>query len=436
VAAGAIRELRDWGVAQRLMSGELVTHDAFIVMAAALFETLEADVKMAAKQKLAAVVEKSVAPGQLARLTVYCRLLPQIGRVAALADIASSLSEQIREYGRSADLEMVLEDVLVSPEVVPLDKFMVADTLALWKFDQPDKSGFVKIVRIMEQLANEHDLGGDTPSRLALKEMVVASLNGEMAGIRFYSARLLELADSPMLRRIALYNTATAWYMADKPQETLEITEQLIEEYYDVLHLTDKQVIGVSAKTLSDALDHDFDTMDELKRLADTLDLRARALNSIGLKSGLCRLHAMKFYQIAQMPVSLMKVGQDVVDEFLGVLRDPWEARRVIETMLLPIVQEYRLVEYVVPVKAQYAVVLAYCGEIEPARGLIRELKAFAVSDYRREELENQTRLIEKIAVEQPFIARPSIEANVPKVGRNERCPCGSGKKYKKCHGT
>jgi uncharacterized protein YecA (UPF0149 family) len=24
----------------------------------------------------------------------------------------------------------------------------------------------------------------------------------------------------------------------------------------------------------------------------------------------------------------------------------------------------------------------------------------------------------------------------VPKVGRNEVCPCGSGKKYKKCHGV
>jgi preprotein translocase subunit SecA len=23
-----------------------------------------------------------------------------------------------------------------------------------------------------------------------------------------------------------------------------------------------------------------------------------------------------------------------------------------------------------------------------------------------------------------------------PKVGRNEPCPCGSGKKYKKCHGV
>ena len=24
----------------------------------------------------------------------------------------------------------------------------------------------------------------------------------------------------------------------------------------------------------------------------------------------------------------------------------------------------------------------------------------------------------------------------VPKVGRNDLCPCGSGKKYKKCHGA
>jgi len=26
-------------------------------------------------------------------------------------------------------------------------------------------------------------------------------------------------------------------------------------------------------------------------------------------------------------------------------------------------------------------------------------------------------------------------EANAPKVGRNDPCPCGSGKKYKHCHG-
>ena len=35
--------------------------------------------------------------------------------------------------------------------------------------------------------------------------------------------------------------------------------------------------------------------------------------------------------------------------------------------------------------------------------------------------------------------ARPQIaqvKREAPKVGRNDPCPCGSGKKYKKCHGV
>ena len=29
-----------------------------------------------------------------------------------------------------------------------------------------------------------------------------------------------------------------------------------------------------------------------------------------------------------------------------------------------------------------------------------------------------------------------TVERSLPKVGRNDLCPCGSGKKYKHCHGT
>jgi preprotein translocase subunit SecA len=33
--------------------------------------------------------------------------------------------------------------------------------------------------------------------------------------------------------------------------------------------------------------------------------------------------------------------------------------------------------------------------------------------------------------------ARPaSRAAEAPKAGRNDPCPCGSGKKFKKCHGS
>jgi preprotein translocase subunit SecA len=31
---------------------------------------------------------------------------------------------------------------------------------------------------------------------------------------------------------------------------------------------------------------------------------------------------------------------------------------------------------------------------------------------------------------------KPAPVTAAPKVGRNDPCPCGSGKKYKKCHGT
>jgi len=29
-----------------------------------------------------------------------------------------------------------------------------------------------------------------------------------------------------------------------------------------------------------------------------------------------------------------------------------------------------------------------------------------------------------------------TVVRTVPKVGRNDQCPCGSGKKYKHCHGA
>jgi len=33
-------------------------------------------------------------------------------------------------------------------------------------------------------------------------------------------------------------------------------------------------------------------------------------------------------------------------------------------------------------------------------------------------------------------ISHAPIRRDGPKVGRNDPCPCGSGKKYKSCHGS
>ena len=36
---------------------------------------------------------------------------------------------------------------------------------------------------------------------------------------------------------------------------------------------------------------------------------------------------------------------------------------------------------------------------------------------------------------EQPEQSAGTVVRDTPKVGRNDPCPCGSGKKYKACHG-
>ena len=38
------------------------------------------------------------------------------------------------------------------------------------------------------------------------------------------------------------------------------------------------------------------------------------------------------------------------------------------------------------------------------------------------------------VAPQEPVILQPAVRST-PKVGANEPCPCGSGKKYKKCCG-
>jgi preprotein translocase subunit SecA len=35
-----------------------------------------------------------------------------------------------------------------------------------------------------------------------------------------------------------------------------------------------------------------------------------------------------------------------------------------------------------------------------------------------------------------PRAKQETVVRTQPKVGRNDPCPCGSGKKYKKCHGA
>jgi len=67
--------------------------------------------------------------------------------------------------------------------------------------------------------------------------------------------------------------------------------------------------------------------------------------------------------------------------------------------------------------------------------GILSKVQIRAESDV--EAVEEQHRKSEEIPMDfqHKSATNPSEEKQMPRVGRNEACPCGSGKKYKQCHG-
>ena len=54
----------------------------------------------------------------------------------------------------------------------------------------------------------------------------------------------------------------------------------------------------------------------------------------------------------------------------------------------------------------------------------------------RQLQAENEKQMKEKRSLEKEAKQKTPVKRNAPKISRNDPCPCGSGKKYKNCHGA
>jgi len=198
--------------------------------------------------------------------------------------------------------------------------------------------------------------------------------------------------------------------------------------------------------------------VDDIKHLADSLDVLAKALDAQGEFSPFVRIHALKFYDLARAPASLFRVGQDLVDQFISK-RDFDGALNMMETIVLPQLRQWKLADYMITVRSQYAVVLAYCERYSAPEAEMERLEPYkaGLPPLAQKELENQRDLIAQLRTFGPppkwlpppgFLEslaghvarsdRPRVapaRTNKRKIGRNDRCPCESGRKFKHCHG-
>ncbi|MBK1711115.1 hypothetical protein, partial [Marichromatium gracile] len=162
------------------------------------------------------------------------------------------------------------------------------------------------------------------------------------------------------------YNHAIALWKLKRYKEAEALCWKVTDGYYDLFGIRPADVMGKNADVLWKIIKRPENVHEHLKHLADALELYAIILQARGKPTPFIRIHSMKFYNMAGAPESMVRVGQDLADEF--VARKDYEgAREVMEQHVLPIVNTAGLVNRLVQVRSQYAVILALCGRHDDA---------------------------------------------------------------------
>jgi hypothetical protein len=394
-----IRKFNGLGVINVLQGGSMTLHDAYRLLGRNQLKQLPPELRNYAYLVLREVIEPSVINGaNPSRVPLFLKLLPLTGEVRTLVDLSSF--EIFYELGYANHLYDVLEEIGRDPNMEPDDRFWALDSLAYWDLQSDNHELCEKRLAVMQEITTKFEPDIRAITNYYSKRMLLYGKQGNLRQARrsFYKIRLGELEDDH--KRIVKYNLAAVLYHSEVYQESERILVDLIPEYYEALGLELEDVMFKNPPEIQEKLRDQENTLDNLKRLADCLDLYARVRIAQELPFNLARWHALKFYDMSHSVTSLIRTGQDIIEDFLGLLDDPNGARAFIENTLLPIIHKYKLLSYLVPVLGQYAVVLAYCGEIEDAFKQIRTARAYidAMPQAIQADINRQEQIIKMIA--------------------------------------
>ncbi len=438
--AAAVQQLRPLGVVRVYGGRRLQIHDAFRVLGLRRFaNVLQPRAQAGRKALKELILESFEKQSDSSRFPLLIRTFVELGELKPLIDVATE--EWFHEIGVDSGIWEALEAAAADEEIGAEQRFCALDGLLFAEMKLGDLDKADRQLHAMEALVAEHGLGVHEKLVLLLKRMVFESVRGNEAATRQAMEQARALApEKPEHQRILQYNIALALLKLGRHAEAEAIARKLVEEYFDLLGLTPLDILGLSNEKIAELIKWTPTLRDDLKHLADSLDVVARTTNAQGRDAGLARLHAAKFYGLSDALDSFVRINQDLVDEFVG-RRDYAGARQVVEEHLLPTVIKRRMLDWVVPVRSQYAVVLGYCGEYDAADAELNQLEPYwgGLTANQRAEIEGQRRLVahlRHLAVQPGSVrASPSKASRRVKVGRNDPCPCGSGQKYKRCHG-
>jgi Cap4-like dsDNA endonuclease family protein/AAA domain-containing protein len=394
-----LKELTNWGIAQIFANRSVSIHDAFRTVLRGWVHLPRDDAKNSLRV-LADIFRESISPGGPDRLLAYCRIAPHVRETATVVDLAGSLPEQLHEHGTADALRQIMADASVDMSLSDEDRFWAADTLTFWDFQRG-----ASIETICGEMARLEDLFipvvGVQRIRqaMAIKRLHVAGELRDVAAVRrIYAAAQPDCGTDRHARLILRYMYAVALLHCEELDAADLVTGTTTKGFLDFIGLSPQQLFGNNPLEIRNLLGLRANDIDDIKHVADAIDLRARVVAARGRPVALLKIWAFKLYALANAPMSAVAVGKDVVDELL-LIGSVSDAQKFIEMTLIPGIAENGLVEELIPLQAQHAVVLAYAGRVNDARKELQDLSVFeSSSELLARELAGQRQLVEDIA--------------------------------------
>lgn len=445
--AAVLRILRPLGVVEIFGGQQLKIHDAMRLLGMRHLELMAREQAQRARSSLKNILLASLTDKRdVSRFSLFVRTLVALKEIETIIDLAGE--EMFHEMGIGDVFHASLEVAAASTDVDPDQRFWALDGLVFANLKAGDLESVPERLARMEELLNAHALTDSARLALGMKQMLLKAQHRDLRGVRQSIADLDQtLPDSPLHQRIFKYNAAVALWRLGASDDAEHLIDEVIPSYFEELSISETWILGKSLEQLRPLLSRTKSGMDDVKHLADAMEMRSILLKDRGADPNVWRLFAMKFYTLIGAVDSAVRVGQDAADDYVA-RHDFIGAREVLEQHVLPLAEHYRLLDRIVAIRSQYAVVLAYCRDFPSAQREMERLEAYAggFSEVQHREIEHQRALIGELRAGNgprqrrlheppPTFATMSQRRNGEKVGRNDPCPCGSGLKFKKCHG-
>lgn len=431
-AATILKKMRATGTVEVFGNQMLKVHDAVRALGLQHLELMDPELKNNAllilKELLVVSLQNNRDTSRFALLTqIYIKL----NDVMTL--IALSGEELFYEMGINVDILASLESASTSASLEPVHKFWALDGLAFSEIREGRTEKLVQRFEAMETLLSEHEFGYLEEVAYAMKKVLFSAENGDTREVKRLVEQISTKLPDAEHERIFDYNHAIALWKLKKYSESETLCWKVIEGYYDLFGIRPEDVMGKNPDELWTIINQPENVQEHLKHLADALEMYAKNRDARGKLTPLARIHSIKFYNMACAPESMVRVGQDLADDFVA-MKDYEGAKEAMEQYVLPVVNKAGLIGKLVQARSQYAVILALTGQHGSAEDEMRRLEPYfeGLTGYQRQEFENQSNCIVDLSNE---ASRLTAKQMFGKVGRNEGCPCGSGLKYKKCHG-